>query len=52
MGRAFKLTAQGVERLRTPGLYGDGAGLWLKVRIPLNVTACSTDRDRGFCAQA
>ena len=22
------------------------------VRIPLNVTACSTDRDRGFCAQA
>lgn len=31
MGRAHKLTPMGVERLNTAGLYGDGAGLWLKV---------------------
>ena len=26
-----KLTALGVARLKTPGLYGDGGGLWLQV---------------------
>ena len=31
MGRAHKLTALQAGRLTTPGLYGDGAGLWLKV---------------------
>ncbi|PKO79361.1 MAG: integrase [Betaproteobacteria bacterium HGW-Betaproteobacteria-13] len=31
MGRAHKLTPAGVERQRIAGLYGDGAGLWLKV---------------------
>ncbi len=31
MGRAHKLTAMGVERQKIAGLYGDGAGLWLKV---------------------
>lgn len=31
MGRAHKLTALGVERQKIAGLYGDGAGLWLKV---------------------
>lgn len=31
MGRAHKLTPLGVERQKVAGLYGDGAGLWLKV---------------------
>ncbi len=31
MGRAHKLTPLGVERLKIAGLYGDGAGLWIKV---------------------
>lgn len=31
MGKAHKLTPLGVERLKIAGLYGDGAGLWLKV---------------------
>jgi hypothetical protein len=26
-----KLTALGVARLKTPGMYGDGHGLWLQV---------------------
>jgi len=31
MGRGFKLTQLKVDKLRSPGLYGDGAGLSLKV---------------------
>lgn len=31
MGKAHKLTPLGVERLKVAGLYGDGAGLWIKV---------------------
>lgn len=31
MGKANKLTQLQVSRLKEPGLYGDGAGLWLKV---------------------
>ncbi|NMG56112.1 tyrosine-type recombinase/integrase [Aromatoleum aromaticum] len=31
MGKAHKLTPLGVERQKVAGLYGDGAGLWLKV---------------------
>lgn len=31
MGRGFKLTQLKIDRLRSPGIYGDGAGLSLKV---------------------
>lgn len=31
MGRGFKLTQLHVDRTKAAGLYGDGAGLWLKV---------------------
>lgn len=31
MGRGFKLTQLKIDRLRTPAVYGDGAGLSLKV---------------------
>lgn len=31
MGKAHKLKPLGILKQKTPGLYGDGAGLWLKV---------------------
>ena len=31
MGQAYKLSALKVSRLSEPGVYGDGAGLWLRV---------------------
>lgn len=33
MVKASKLTHVQASRLKAPGLYGDGAGLWLKVTV-------------------
>ena len=34
MSNSRKLTVAGMRALRTPGMYGDGAGLWLAVSAP------------------
>ncbi len=36
MARGYRLNSMQINKLREPGRYGDGAGLWLQVRSPTN----------------